>query len=188
MKIISGNLRGAIIPTIKSAGYRPSTGKFKEAMFSILTSGAFTECLIDKNILDLFAGTGSLGLEAISRGAKMTSFVDIDATTLNSIKSFAIKHNILDKTLFINTNASRLPPTKTKYDLVFIDPPYRKGLVEVSLLSMKQASWLNDNALLIIEVGSNENVTLPDWCEHLDTRIYGSSKMIIARSIMPFTV
>ena len=180
MKIISGQLRGAIIPSVKNAGYRPSTGRFKEAMFSILTSGTFASCLIDKNVLDLFAGTGSLGLEALSRGATSATFVDIDSMALDAVKSFASKHKILDITNFINADSTKLPLAKKRYDVVFIDPPYRKGLVEASLLSLHKSSWLNDEALFVIEVGKKESIILPEWCEQMDMRVYGSSKLIIA--------
>lgn len=177
MKIISGTLRGNIIPTIKNAQYRPSTGKFKEAIFSIMAS---SYPLKDKIVLDLFAGTGSLGFEAISRGAKHATFLDIDSSHLNAAKSFAEKHNIIEQTNFIRADSTNLMPTSLKYDIVFLDPPYGKKMVEKALTSLHKAQWLGIDSVIIIEVGAREDVDLPNWCEPVETRIYGGSKMIIA--------
>ena len=178
MKIISGSLRGCIIPTVKNAKYRPSTGKFKEAIFSILTS---SYGLQDKIVLDLFAGTGSFGFEAISRGAKHATFVDIDSTHLNTAKSFAEKHHIIDQTQFIRADSTNLISTNLKYDIIFVDPPYAKNIVEKALASLHKAQWLNEDAVIVIEVGAREEVDLPDWCSVVEERVYGGSKMIIVR-------
>jgi len=178
MRIISGSLRGCIIPTAKNAKYRPSTGKFKEAIFSILTS---SYGLKDKVVLDLFAGTGSLGLEAISRGASHATFVDIDSIHLNTTKSFAEKYHIMDQTQFIRADATNLISTNLKYDIIFIDPPYAKNIVEKALTSLYKAQWLSSDAVIVIEVGAREEVDLPDWCLLVEERVYGGSKMIIVR-------
>ena len=171
-------MRGFIIPTVKNAKYRPSTGKFKEAMFSILTS---SHVLKDKIVLDLFAGTGSLGFEALSRGAKHATFVDINSTNLNTAKSFAEKHKIMDRTNFMVADSTNLILTELKYDVVFLDPPYGNNIVEKALASLHKAQWLNSYAVIVIEVGAREEVNLPDWCELVEERVYGGSKMIIVR-------
>lgn len=178
MKIISGCLRGCIIPTVKNAKYRPSTGKFKEAIFSILASSYGFQ---DKVVLDLFAGTGSLGFEALSRGAKHATFVDIDSTHLNTAKSFAEKHKIMDQTHFIRADSTNLTLTELKYDLVFVDPPYGNNIVEKALMSLHKVQWLSPDAVIVIEAGAREEVDLPDWCEMVQERVYGGSKMIIVR-------
>jgi len=178
MRIISGTLRGAIIPTVKDSTYRPSTGKFKEAIFSILTS---LQALQGKIALDLFAGTGSLGFEALSRGATHATFLDINTKHLNLAKSFAEKHGLMEKTRFINTDSTNLMPTDRKYDIVFLDPPYAKGIVEKALAKLIKSEWLNPGALLVIEVGAKEDVVLPEICKELDMRVYGGSKMIMAK-------
>ena len=182
MKIISGFLRGCIIPTVKDAKYRPSTGKFKEALFSILVSA---DKLKGMTVLDLFSGTGSLGFEALSRGAQHVTFIDIDSTHLNTAKSFAEKHNLTEQTKFLKADSTNLVPTTLKYDIVLLDPPYGKSMSEKALATLHKSAWLKDGAMIVIEVGAREDVTLPAWCEMIETRIYGGSKMIIALFLTP---
>lgn len=179
MKIISGLLRGAIIPTAKDTSYRPSTGRFKEALFSILTSGRFAQGLKGKIILDLFAGTGSLGFEAISRGAHHVTFVDIDPQHLQTAKSFAEKYQITEKVTFIKADATKRLVLPNRYDIIFMDPPYRKKMVEMALESLNSADVVGKDSLLVIEVGHKENVILPDWCQLIEERVYGASKMLL---------
>jgi 16S rRNA (guanine966-N2)-methyltransferase len=184
MKIISGSLRGLLIPKIKNANYRPSTGKFKEALFSILTSGKWLENgLHNKNILDLFAGTGSLGLEALSRGAQYVTFVDIETKHLDCIKSFVQKQNIIDKISLLTMDATNLHYAKIQYDVVFLDPPYKQQMVDKSLISLHQSSWLNKDALVIIECALHENIIIPEYYTHLEERTYTNSKMILLQYI-----
>ncbi|MEY4463067.1 MAG: hypothetical protein RLZZ81_38 [Pseudomonadota bacterium] len=112
LKIISGKYRNHIIPTAKNIKYRPSTGKLKEAIFSILTSGEFTgNKLFNENthILDLFAGSGSLAFESLSRGAGFATLIDIDTSSLKIAEEFAKSLNISDQVNFVNINALNLP-------------------------------------------------------------------------------
>lgn len=179
MKIISGLFRGAIIPTAKDTGYRPSTGKFREALFSILTSGRLIDGLDGKIVLDLFSGTGSLGFEAISRGASHATFVDVDNIHLQTAKSFAEKYKITDKVDFIKTDATKRLVLPHQYDIIFMDPPYKKKMVEIALEAVHNANILNKDALMVIEVGYREKVDFPDWCELIEERGYGASKMLL---------
>ena len=107
--------------------------------------------------------------------------VDIDSNHLNVAKSFAEKHSIFDRVSFIRADSLSLSPTALKYDLVFVDPPYSKNMVYKSLVSIDKAKWLNNEALIIIEVASREDVELPDGYVSIDERVYGGSKMIIAK-------
>ncbi|MCC8467190.1 MAG: RsmD family RNA methyltransferase [Rickettsia endosymbiont of Eriopis connexa] len=112
LKIISGKYRNQIIPTAKNIKYRPSTGKLKEAIFSILTSGEFTgNKLFNENthILDLFAGSGSLAFESLSRGAGFATLIDIDTSSLKIAEGFAKSLNIENNVNFVNINALNLP-------------------------------------------------------------------------------
>ncbi len=183
MKVISGFLKGHIIPTLKGAKYRPSTGKFKEAMFSILTSGEFaTEGIIyNKEVLDLFAGTCSLGFEALSRGAKHVTFVDVDQPSLDLATIFAMKKNIEDKTNFVKQDATRLSTAKKQYDLVFMDPPYDQDMASKALSALDKYGWLKETAIIVVETGSREKLTYPERYSLIDERVYGISKMTILR-------
>lgn len=126
LKIISGKYRNQIIPTAKNIKYRPSTGKLKEAIFSILTSGEFTgNKLFNENthILDLFAGSGSLAFESLSRGAGFATLIDIDTSSLKIAEGFAKSLNIENNVNFVNINALNLPKA-TRH---LFKPAYREG-------------------------------------------------------------
>lgn len=179
MKIISGFLKNRKIPTAKS-DFRPSTGRFKEALFSILSSGEFEDFSFeDKNVLDLFCGSCSIGFEAISRGAKSATFIDINNDHLKVAENFAKKVEVADKVKFLNMDAANLGKTNRKYDFVFMDPPYGNAMAEKTLHSLKTNSWLDDQSFVIIEIGKPDSIAIEEHFQLLAERIYGNSKMII---------
>lgn len=124
MKIIAGKHKNRVIPVLKGSNYRPSTGKIREAIFSILTSGKFAEQQIFNNntiALDLFAGTGSLAFEALSRGVGEVTLVEINANHLRLAREFAISIGEEENSNFLNISATNLPKATKKFDLIFID-------------------------------------------------------------------
>ncbi len=183
MKIISGFLRGVVVPTVKNARYRPTTGKFKEALFSILTSGEFAANggLRDKEILDLFSGSCSIGLEALSRGSTHVTFVDIDRNNLDIAKNFTKKHNLETSVTFLNTDVTHLRNLKKKYDIVFIDPPYEQGLASKALNVIHTQACLHSDSFIIVEIAAKEKLELQKCYEIYLERKYGASKMIILK-------
>lgn len=197
MKIIAGKYKNRVINTSKKFNYRPSTTKFKEALFSILSSGEFYESNPVKNakILDLFAGTGSLSFEALSRGAKSATLVDNSLDHLNLAKEFAEKlgeeNNV--KILLADARELALSPSE-KYNLVFIDPPYYNNYVEKSLQNLVSSGYLEDGAIIVIEIekiGIQTDLSflllIPDSSkkgarlELIKEKIYGKNKLIILR-------
>ncbi|MGV2431903.1 MAG UNVERIFIED_CONTAM: 16S rRNA (guanine(966)-N(2))-methyltransferase RsmD [Rickettsiaceae bacterium] len=182
MKIISGSLKGTLIPTSKS-NFRPSTGRLKEALFSILSSGEFANDspIEGKEILDLFTGSGSLGFEAISRGAIHATFLDTDRENINMAKSFAKKYDIEDQTTFLNIDALSLRSNKKQYDLVFIDPPYNVGLCNKSLEHLIQNKLLKNNAIIVFEISTKEELAIPVNFNVYLERKYGNTKLIILK-------
>jgi 16S rRNA (guanine966-N2)-methyltransferase len=179
MKIISGFLKNRKIPTA-SADFRPSTGRFKEALFSILSSGNFSDFSFeDKNILELFCGSCSIGFEAISRGAKSATFIDTNQSHLKIAQDFAVKMNIGDRTNFINMDATKLKTSRVKYNFVFLDPPYRNAMAKKTLQALDTNSWLESGSLVIIELGKNESLEVSKPYERQMERVYSNSKMII---------
>lgn len=181
MKIISGFLKNKTISTAKES-FRPSTGRFKEALFSILSSGQFSDFSFDKkNVLDLFCGSCLVGFETISRGANSCTFVDIEKSHLDNARIFASKNNISDKVKFLNLDSTNLSSSNTKYNFIFLDPPYGKAMSEKTLHSLHTNSWIENESLVIIEVGSHESVKIDVPFESVMERIYGKSKMIILR-------
>ncbi|ABV75080.1 N6-adenine-specific methylase [Rickettsia akari str. Hartford] len=184
LKIISGKYRNQIIPTAKNIKYRPSTGKLKEAIFSILTSGEFTvNKLFNENthILDLFAGSGSLAFESLSRGAGFATLIDIDTSSLRIAKAFAKSLNIEDKVNFVNINALNLPQANKAFDLVFIDPPYHKDIVPKVMKLLIKNNWLEGGTIIVIEMAKLDDYVLDENIEILCEKLYGKSKLLILR-------
>lgn len=183
LKIISGKYSNFIIPTASKINYRPSTGKLKEAIFSIITSGEFIDKqLFTKNInvLDLFAGSGSLGFEALSRGAGFATFIDINANSLNVAKKFSQSLGLEQCTNFVNINALSLPNATRKFDLIFIDPPYYKDIVPKVVNLLIKHNWLEYGATLVIEMAKIDSyVPNNNKFNILREKFYGKSKLLI---------
>ena len=153
MRIITGRARGARLKTPKGLLTRPTSDRVKESLFSILGGR-----VVGRRVLDLFAGTGSLGLEALSRGAASAVFVD--RATENVLRENA-EHTRLDETARILRGdvfsvLSRLAAEGAVFDLVFCDPPYHKGLWERALTALDAAPVLSEGALVIVESGEDE--------------------------------
>jgi 16S rRNA (guanine966-N2)-methyltransferase len=182
IKIIAGKYKGRVIPTYVKADYRPSTGRFREALFSILSSGEFGEnkILPNGNILDLYSGTGSLSFEALSRGAKSATLVDINEEYLKLAKNFAEKIGETNIS-FLKMSAINLAYTGKRYNLVFMDPPYGNNLVPKTIKSLIKAKWLEDDAIIVAELEKHVDVEENKHVILLDERKYGNSKMIIFR-------
>lgn len=181
MKIISGKFKGRNIPTIKEAEYRPTFGALKEAIFSIISSFCLesNKNYNDFYVLDLFAGTGALGFEALSRGAGFVTFIDIKRRHLNEARDFADHIGANQQIEFINANSLELSSMKKSYDLIFIDPPYNKNMVSAAILELEKQRCLRDNALLIIETSKREDFNYGKNFDLLKSKIYGDSRLSI---------
>jgi 16S rRNA (guanine966-N2)-methyltransferase len=177
IRIISGKHKNRLIPTPKGAKYRPSTGKFREAIFSILT--APPNLLSNSNVLDLFSGTGSFGFEALSRGTKSVTFVDINQHYLEYTKQFASLIGELDNTRFLCLNALHLPKAINQYDIVFMDPPYHQDFPTKTINALLINGWLKSRSLVIIELGKKEMISFPSQFTITMERVYGNSKLVI---------
>lgn len=185
MRIVGGKFRGLTLASVgkgdQAAHLRPTSDRVREAIFNLLINGGYGDPVTDARVLDLFAGTGALGLEALSRGAARATFVD------DGVKARALlRHNIdLTRTMGVTDlyrrDATRMGPNRsTSNDLVFLDPPYGKGLGERALASCIEGNWLAANALVVWE----ENVppVLPSGFEMLDQRQYGDTLVTILRA------
>jgi 16S rRNA (guanine966-N2)-methyltransferase len=182
LKIIAGKHKNRIIPKVKNAKCRPSTSKFKEAVFSILTSGEFIDYNLfagNTDVLDLFSGTGSYAFEAISRGARFATLIDINSDCLKLAQSFAELIGEKDNMNFLNLNALNLPRSKHFYDVIFIDPPYYHDFVSKSIESLIKGGWVNNEALIVAELGQRDDIYLQDNIYLITQRIYGNSKLLI---------
>lgn len=179
MRIIAGQHRGLTLASVGAgdtiAHLRPTSDRVRESLFSLLIGGAYGNPITGAHVLDLFAGTGALGLEALSRGATHATFVD-DGRKAQSLIRENIKLTRRDKTTtrLIRTDATKLPPNKdTPCSLVFLDPPYGKGLGETALAAARTGGWLAEDALIIWEESTPQHAL--DGYELHDQRKYGDT-------------
>lgn len=179
MRIISGSKRGKILFSPQDDSIRPTSDKAREAIYNILYT-KLPEPITEYTILDIFSGTGALGLEAISRGAKSATFVDINTTlTQKNISACGFKNVEV-----IQKDARYLTKTNKKYNLVFMDAPYNKGLSEPVIQNLVANNWLEKNAILVIETARDESLDLTNIAlEIIDERIYGAAKVTFFKYI-----
>lgn len=173
MRIIAGKYRGKKLIAPKNSNIRPTEDRVREAVFSILYS-LFGD-LVEKRILDVFAGTGAFGLEALSRGAKNICLIDKDTETLS--KNTALFEKEKDNIQILRADINNLPYAQNAFDIVFSDAPYDKGLNEKAFLSLQKKGFLKNGTLCIIETRNNENLLLPENFQLTDERIYGMAKI-----------
>lgn len=178
MRIISGKHKGRRIDLLKDAGgkVRPTSEFAREAIFNILSHGKLSadgHGFVEKNVLDLFCGTGAFGLEALSRGAASVTFVDSSREAIASAHHNAERMHELDNVEFLQTNATKLGRARKTYSLIFIDPPYFEKLIPATLLALNSGEWIAPDALLVIEHDSKEIIEIPTMFEVVDQRKYG---------------
>lgn len=154
----------------------------RESVFNILTHGVDWSGIEGATVVDVFAGTGAYGLEALSRGARSVTFIDHDDTALASIRRNAAAMGETRSVCLLKLDAARLPrPPRiadTPCTLAFLDPPYELGLVLPALHGLSTHGWLGEDALVIIEVGARETFQPPPHCTLLDERVYGAAKVV----------
>lgn len=180
MRIVAGKYRGKKLFTPKDDTVRPTSERAREAIFNILNS-RFGGDYSNFDILDIFAGTGAFGFEGISRGAKSVTFVDIDTTLVK--KNATLFAEEKERISIIKANAANLPLSLRKYNFVFSDAPYDKGLSERILSEAANKGWLTDNALCLIEMRNSETISLPQNFVQFDERIYGQAKVLFLQYV-----
>lgn len=186
MRIVAGSLRGRALagPGAGVDAIRPTSDRVREAVFNILAHGV-TGCEIEgARVLDLFAGTGALGLEAISRGASFCLFVEEDAEARGLIRTNVEAFGLTGVTRIFRRNATDLGPALKRdqgYTLAFCDPPYGKGLGETALASALAGGWLAAGAVVVLEERAKVAVSLPEGFTEIDRREWGDTQAIFAR-------
>jgi 16S rRNA (guanine966-N2)-methyltransferase len=175
LRIIAGKYRGKKIVTGKNLAAKPTMGFVREAIFSILSSRGSID---NANVLDLFCGSGSLSFEALSRGAKHAFMVDSNYYNLQLPKKTAESFGISNDITLICCSANKLPEPIAKCDIIFMDPPYNSNLTESTLEGLAHSGWLSDNALIILEIGKNEDFECDKNFSLVLERIYGIAKVI----------
>lgn len=185
MRIVAGKHRGLSLATPKDDRVRPTSDRVREALFNVLAHNDFDIgfSLEGARVLDLFAGTGALGLEALSRGAKYVLFVDDHAESRALVRRNVEAAHATGATKIWRRDATGLgempPNAGGPFDLVFLDPPYRKGLVELALVSAREGKWFTPNALVVAEMAAGEGFAVPEGFVVLDERAYGDTRVVV---------
>ncbi len=183
MRIVGGEYKGTRIQAPTGTGTRPTSDRVRESLFNILAH-SFDEFSIEgARVLDLFAGTGALGLEAISRGAAFALFVDNDPDARGAQRDNVEALGLTGRTRLFRRDAASLGKAGNmgQFDLAFLDPPYGKGLAEKALTGAKEGGWLQEGAMVVIEEQTESELALPTGFTQLDKRIYGSTKLVFLR-------
>jgi 16S rRNA (guanine966-N2)-methyltransferase len=179
MRIVGGRFRGREIAGPATGTTRPTSDRVRESIFNILAHGIADFALEEARVMDLFAGTGALGLESLSRGAKFCLFVEDDASARGIIRSNADSCNVIGQCKIWRRDATDLGPSapQSPYDLVFADPPYDKGLGEKALLSLVEGAWLTPQAVIVLEEAEKTKITEIKGLTLLDQRVYGDTQV-----------
>src|SRR5438067_7127450 len=183
MRVVGGRLKGRSLASPASREIRPTADRLRESLFNILMH-AYGDPVDGARVLDLFAGTGALGIEAISRGATFALFVD------NGTEARALLRNNIEAlglggvTKVFRRDATDLGPAHPvePFSLVFLDPPYGKGLAEKALASLRDGGWLTAGALLVVEEAKAAGFVAPDGFEELQRRPYDDTEFVFLRA------
>jgi 16S rRNA (guanine966-N2)-methyltransferase len=182
MRIVGGRLRGRSLKAPASPAIRPTADRLRESLFNILIH-AYGDPVSGARVLDLFAGTGALGLEAISRGAAFALFVDDGAEARALIRANVEALGLGGVTRIFRRDAAKLGPAHPvePFSLAFLDPPYGKGLAEPALVSARDGGWLVADALVVVEQAADAGLAAPHGFTELERRRYDDIELIFLR-------
>ncbi|MET0295489.1 MAG: 16S rRNA (guanine(966)-N(2))-methyltransferase RsmD [Phenylobacterium sp.] len=186
MRIVSGEFRGKTLAAPAGSATRPTSDRARQAIFNILEHAPWSPGVRGRRVLDLFAGSGALGLEALSRGADFCLFVETDEDARGAIRENVEAMGLFGRTRVHRRDATQLgvrpgadgPP----FELVFLDPPYGKGLGEAALARLADGGWLGEGATVVFERGAGEAPLQAEGYEQLDARDYGAARVWFLRA------
>src|SRR6266853_1599880 len=182
MRIVGGRLGGRTLAAPKSQAVRPTSDRLRESLFNILAHG-YGDPIAGARVLDLFAGTGALGLEAMSRGAAFALLIDDGTEARALIRQNVEALGLGGVTRVFRRDATRLGAVHPNepFGLVFLDPPYRKGLAEKSLASLRDGAWLAPEALVIVEEAADAGLAAPQGYAEIERRRYDDTEFTFLR-------
>jgi 16S rRNA (guanine966-N2)-methyltransferase len=185
MRIIGGQRRGAKLSAPPGPALRPTAERTREAIFNILVHGVEDGDPGGQSVLDVFAGIGAMGLEALSRGAKHATFIDNAGTSIATIRSNIEKLEWQEWAKPLRADATTIGPppvaAQAPCGLVFLDPPYQSGLVGQALTRLARQGWIAGGAVCVVEVAAKETLETSSSFSLLDERRYGAARIIILR-------
>src|SRR5579871_3464859 len=183
MRIVGGRLKGRMLASPSSREIRPTADRLRESVFNILVH-AYDDPIAGARVLDLFAGTGALGIEAVSRGAAFALFVDNGAEARALLRNNVETLALGGVTKIFRRDATNLGPAHPvePFSLVFLDPPYGKGLAEKALASLRDGGWLTPDAIVVVEEAKAANFAAPDGFAELERRAYDDTEFVFLRA------
>lgn len=185
MRIVAGRHRGRTLKTVPGPAVRPTSDRTRESVFNILAHGIPGFAFDGVTVVDVFCGTGALGLEALSRGASRATFVDSDAAALKCAKENAARLGEWRNVLALRLDAAQIPPPPRAAEapcaLAFLDPPYGAGLLVPALQGLGARGWLAEGAVVVAEMGAKESFEPPRGFTLLQERAYGAAKVAFLR-------
>ena len=188
MRIIAGRNRGTRLLTPTNTNTRPTSDRARENLFNILAHGQWSSHIQGGRVADFFAGTGAVGLEALSRGARYCWFIESNRTILSILKSNVQKCHRQDQCVIKAVSVLALPIappeiTGEGVDMLFLDPPYHQNLGVSALEIALKRGWLGQNSLAILQCHPAENISLPAPLALWEDRRYGANRFLFARPI-----
>ena len=175
MRIIAGKFKGARLETPTGTATRPTSDRTREALFNIIENSAYKTRLKNQPVADIFAGTGSIGLEALSRGASDAFFIENGAHILPILQKNIEKCKMQAHSHIVRSSALKLPRAKKPCSLIFIDPPYGQNMINETLPLLQEKGWVNAETLVITQGHPNDPVTPPTAFEIYESRKYGAA-------------
>lgn len=184
MRVVAGKFRGAGLEAPKGISTRPTSDRVRQALFNVLEHGAPQVTFDGARVLDLFAGSGALGVEALSRGARFCLFVEESAAARAAIRRNVEALGLTGVTKIWRRDATKLGEAGRiePFDLVFCDPPYGKGLGQRALAAAIEGDWVGKDGIAVLEERAGLEVAWPAPFQEIDRRRYGDTEILIARA------
>lgn len=185
MRIIAGRHKGRALAAPKGRGTRPTAARAREGLFDILAHGGYGpgggSAIAGAEVLEAFAGTGAFAFEALSRGARGATLLDLDEAALDAARANAVKLGEKGRTRVLRMDATRPRRSRRAHGLVFLDPPYGLMLAAKALKALARKGWLAPGAVVAAEVGAKEDFAPPEGFEALAMRPFGAARFVLMR-------
>jgi 16S rRNA (guanine966-N2)-methyltransferase len=184
MRVVGGRLRGRTLAGPKTPTIRPTADRLREALFNILAH-AYDDPVTDARVLELFAGTGALGIEALSRGAAFALFIDDSAEARALLRDNTASLGLGGVSRIFRRDATKLGPAHPlePFSLAFLDPPYGTGLAAAALTSARAGGWLAPDAMVVVEEAAKAQFAAPAGFEESERRRYDDTEFILMRPV-----
>lgn len=182
MRVVGGRLKGRALKGPASDAIRPTSDRLRESLFNILLH-SYGDPVEGARVLDLFAGTGAMGIEALSRGARFALFVDPAAEACAVIRANIEGMGLGDMSQVLRRDAARIGVAsgEDRFTLAFLDPPYGKGLAPRALKALRDGGWLDKDALVVIEESAEAELPLPEGFATIEARRYSETQVQFIR-------